>query len=565
MDRYSQAWSWKITGSKAISMVSKMIAQSWYGDGVGEVIVPDNVQNIQQLQWIADRHPLEILSKSVWKRKSVKPRQKMAPMIQKYTLKRAKPKAQFKGKLLDFQKEGLDFLLKSSGNALLADEMGLGKTVQTLAYLSTEEQPFPAIVVAPLVTLKNWEREIGKFMFKKSRNGRILKKSTPTTTMIRRGKSADLGEFDFYIINYELLERRLLDLSKIGARSLICDEVQHLRSKSTRKYSAVLKLSKMETIKHRIGLSGTPIYNRGSEIWPIIDILKPGMLGNYREFCEYFCYLNEKGKAIVLENKRESLRKQLQEHVMLRRKKADVLRELKGKVRHREVIDSDSQYYVGELEKIWKKMLDDKKHARTSFDKSASYQRAIQSERQAAGIAKLPHVINFVKGIMEIEESVVVFCHHKAIHKLLHEQLTEFSPVSIIGGQSDKDRQNSIDDFQDGKSNLMIAGLRAGNVGINLSRARYVVFAELDWSPAIHRQAEDRLHRLGQKNTVFAYYLVGDGTLDNHVADILVDKGFEIDSIMDGNVDRNDDGEKARRIMEQIQERLQASGTNVEE
>ena len=163
----------------------------------------------------------------------------------------------------------------------------------------------------------------------------------------------------------------------------------------------------------------------------------------------------------MLENKRESLRKQLQEHVMLRRKKADVLRELKGKVRHREVIDSDSQYYVGELEKIWKKMLDDKKHARTSFDKSASYQRAIQSERQAAGIAKLPHVINFVKGIMEIEESVVVFCHHKAIHKLLHEQLTEFSPVSIIGGQSDKDRQNSIDDFQDGKSNLMIAGLRA--------------------------------------------------------------------------------------------------------
>ena len=104
-----------------------------------------------------------------------------------------------------------------------------------------------------------------------------------------------------------------------------------------------------------------------------------------------------------------------------------------------------------------------------------------------------------------------------------------------------------------------------GYCGNKPERARYVVFAELDWSPAIHRQAEDRLHRLGQKNTVFAYYLVGDGTLDNHVADILVDKGFEIDSIMDGNVDRNDDGEKARRIMEQIQERLQASGTNVEE
>ena len=78
----------------------------------------------------------------------------------------------------------------------------------------------------------------------------------------------------------------------------------------------------------------------------------------------------------------------------------------------------------------------------------------------------------------------------------------------------------------------MVAGLRAGNVGINLTTASYVIFAELDWSPAIHRQAEDRLHRIGQKNTVFAYYLVGNGTLDEHVADILVDKSYEIDTIL---------------------------------
>ena len=134
---------------------------------------------------------------------------------------------------------------------------------------------------------------------------------------------------------------------------------------------------------------------------------------------------------------------------------------------------------------------------------------------------------------MEIEESVVVFCHHKYIHKLLHESLAEFSPAAIIGGQTDKIRQKGIDDFQNGDTKLMIAGLRAGNLGINLTRAKYVIFAELDWSPAIHRQAEDRLHRIGQKNTVFAYYLIGDGTLDNHVADILVDKSYEIDSIMD--------------------------------
>src|SRR3989338_5039729 len=374
-------------------------------------------------------------------------------------------------------------------------------------------------------------------MKKKSRNGRLMEREVPSSTVIRKGKSQEIGKFDFYIINYELLEKRLADLSKLNIRSIICDEVQNLRSKSTKKYAAVKKLAALDSVKYRIGLSGTPIYNRGSEIWPIVDILRPGMLGSFKEFCEYFCYVNDKGKAIVLENKRASLRNELQKHVMLRRKKSDVLKELKDKVRYKEVIDADTDYYFGELGKIWTKLEEEQKNAETAFDKSASYQRAIQSERQIAGVAKLPHVINFVKNIMEIEESVVVFCHHKVIHKLLHESLEEFSPVSIIGGQSDKLRQEQIDKFQRGESKLMIAGLRAGNVGINLTRAKYVIFAELDWSPAIHRQAEDRLHRIGQKNTVFAYYLIGNGTLDDHVANILVDKSYEIDSIMDETAD----------------------------
>ena len=434
--------------------------------------------------------------------------------------------------------------------------MGLGKTVQTLAYIASEKQALPALVVAPLVTLGNWQREIERFLSKKSRNGRIVTDQAPSTTMIRIGKSENIGTFDFYIINYELLHKRLLDLSKLNIRTLVCDEVQHLRSKTTQKYAAVKKLAAMKSINYRVGLSGTPIYNHGSEIWPIVDILKPGLLGNFKEFCEYFCYLNDKGTAIVLESKRDSLRRELEKHVMLRRKKSDVLKDLKDKVRYREIIDADVNYYKNELNKIWGKLEEEQKNAKTEFDRSASYNRAIQSERQVAGIAKLPHVINFVKNIMEIEESVVVFCHHKYIHKLLHESLEEFSPAAIIGGQTDKIRQKSIDDFQNGDTKLMIAGLRAGNLGINLTRAKYVIFAELDWSPAIHRQAEDRLHRIGQKNTVFAYYLIGNGTLDNHVADILVDKSYEIDSIMDEKHESFENKEKAKLILAQIQDKI---------
>ena len=559
LDKYSKIWSWKITGQRAVSMISRLVPEAWYGENINEVIIPDSLESVKQIKLIMDRYPLEILSKSAWQRKIVKtytPKPVLPPV--KYNLHRAKAGEQFRGKLLNFQKEGLDFLLKSSGNALLADEMGLGKTVQTLSYVATEKQTFPVLVVAPLVTLNNWEREISKFMKKKSRNGRIIESESPTSTIIRTGKSKELPVTDFYIINYELLYKRLSDLSKLNLRTIVCDEVHNLRSKTTQKYKAVKKLAALPSLSYRIGLSGTPIFNRGSEIWPIVDILRPGLLGSFKEFCEYFCYVNDKGKAIVLENKRASLRNELQKHVMLRRKKSDVLKELKDKVRYKEVIDADTDYYFDELGKIWTKLEEEQKDAETAFDKSASYHRAIQSERQIAGIAKLPHVINFVKNIMEIEESVVVFCHHKVIHKLLHESLGEFSPVSIIGGQSDKLRQDQIDKFQKGESKLMIAGLRAGNVGINLTRAKYVIFAELDWSPAIHRQAEDRLHRIGQKNTVFAYYLIGNGTLDDHVANILVDKSYEIDSIMDETADTYENKDKAELILAQIHDKIRS-------
>ncbi|MBS1268447.1 MAG: ATP-dependent RNA helicase DbpA [Nitrosopumilus sp.] len=559
LDKYSKIWSWKITGDRAVSMITRLVTEAWYGENVNEVIIPDTIENIKQIKLILDRYPLEILSKSVWQRKIVKtydPKPVLPPI--KHKLKRAKTGDQFRGKLLNFQKEGLDFLLKSSGNALLADEMGLGKTVQTLSYVATEKQTFPLLVVAPLVTLHNWEREIEKFLKKKSRNGRINDSFSPSVTLIRTGKSKELPKTDIYVINYELLFKRFDDLSEVGIKTLVCDEVHNLRSKTTQKYKSVKKLAALSSVLYRIGLSGTPIYNRGSEIWPIVDILKPGLLGSFKEFCEYFCYVNDKGKAIVLENKRASLRNELQKHVMLRRKKSDVLKELKDKVRYKEVIASDTDYYLEELDKIWKKLEEEQKTAETEFSKSASYHRAIQSERQVAGIAKLPHVINFVKNIMEIEESVVVFCHHKVIHKLLHESLQEFSPVSIIGGQSDNVRQDQIDKFQKGESKLMIAGIRAGNVGINLTKAKYVIFAELDWSPAIHRQAEDRLHRIGQKNTVFAYYLIGSGTLDDHVANILVDKSYEIDEILDESIDNYENKDKAELILAQIQDKIRA-------
>jgi len=242
LDKYSKIWSWKITGDRAVNMISRLVPEAWYGENENEVIVPDSTESVKQIKLIMDRYPLDILSKSTWQRKIIKtfaPKPTLPPI--KHKLKRAKAGEQFRGKLLNFQKEGLDFLLKSSGNALLADEMGLGKTVQTLAYVASEKQTFPVLVVAPLVTLKNWEREIEKFLKKKSRNGRIIESESPSVTLIRTGKSKELPKSDIYVINYELLFKRNSDLSKVGIKTLVCDEVHNLRSKTTHKDKAIKK------------------------------------------------------------------------------------------------------------------------------------------------------------------------------------------------------------------------------------------------------------------------------------------------------------------------------------
>ena len=153
-------------------------------------------------------------------------------------LSQAVPSKQFRGELLDFQREGLDFLMKSSGNALLADEMGLRKNCSNFGISIKRKKCISCISYCTIsYTLTNWQREIEKFLKKKSRNGKIIDREGPSSVMIRNGKLNDIGEYDFYIINYELLHKRLPDLLKLNIRAVICDEVQHLRSKTTQKYA----------------------------------------------------------------------------------------------------------------------------------------------------------------------------------------------------------------------------------------------------------------------------------------------------------------------------------------
>jgi SNF2 family DNA or RNA helicase len=554
---------WLIKGHQPALITSRVIPNSW-SNGVGERCIPDNIAACEHLRWIMVRYPLEILSPDKWKQREEtldrigKKRQSLKTLTDEVNID-----ARFNGTLLPFQKKGLDFLLKTDGCALVADEMGLGKTVEALAYLVTSPDCFPCLIVAPLVTLINWQREIEKFITTSSGKPFVVKK-------IRSGKKAELSGQktldeitsgpQIYLINYDLVSKRRDDLAKIPFRTIICDECQHMRNPASQKTIAVRELVDLQSVRHRIGLSGTPCYNHGIEIWSICDFINPGMLGTLSEFRNEFIWSYDP-KGEIVEAKRGALFEILTESVMIRRRKTDVLTDLPDKVMYRQEIKIDNGYYENEMKKNLEKLHKNLEaaHARTDFKaiaETSAYAEFKGSERMAAGMAKVPYIVEFVKEMMENEEPLVIFCHHLQVHAALQQKLAEFKPVTIIGGQSEMQRQFSIDSFQNGKTRLMIAGLRAGNVGISLTKASYVIFAELDWSPAIHRQAEDRLHRIGQKNVVFAYYLEGKGTLDEKIVGVLTDKTLELNEIF-GDANRSDQVESEVTLTEKNREFIQ--------
>lgn len=519
-----------VKGFQPTVLISRIVPKSWNYERRA-VEIDANILNVRNLDMIMYKYPLEIKQPEKWKHylSLVADNDAIAEKLSK--LEHREPdESIFKGKLRDFQKEGLDFLFKTGGNALLADEMGLGKTVQTLAFIASNKDALPVLIVSPLVTLRNWQNEIRRFI-NTEQKGTLFdgELGEPSVAMIRSGKNADLPNLDFYIINYELLHKRVDDIMKINPRTLVCDEVQNLRSLESNKFKAVRELADHPSIRYRLGLSGTPIYNKGSEIWGIVDILQKGLLGSYSDFIQTFCH---DWSWKVMADKQQALAEILREHVMIRRKKSEVLKDLPEKNRYYQHIQVDEEYYNAEIEKMFKKIDQAKDSINQAsgneekkeriFELSKSYRQSIQAERQVAGIAKAPYVVDYIKDLMELDEKIVVYVHHIAVHDILFRGLYEFNPLRIIGGQKDTVRFDSIDLFQnDDSRRLIICALRAGNVGITITAGNYVIFGELDWSPPVHRQAEDRLHRIGQHKPVFAHYLIGDNTMDEHVQNIL--------------------------------------------
>lgn len=553
--------------------------------GMSPVLLPAHAENARIVRMVAAEYPLKMKTRRLWGEifDEIAGDERRAASVM--SLERIDPPGTvFSGTLMPHQQEALDYLQKCGGRCLLADEMGLGKTVETLAYLAGRADAYPVAVVAPLVAVTHWKREIERFLRVDDAacsggsggSDRIDAGAgdgplVPVIDVVRAGrkpwKGAPRRRADFYLINYDLVAKWAYALSRAGIRTIVFDECQALRRAASQRYDACRRLALSGTVRHRIALSGTPVYNSRSELHNISEVIRPGVLGSQAEFVRKWPAVGsttasrdeivEEERTEMAERQRADLAAMLRQRFMLRRLKADVI-DLPAKTRLHQEIDIDDGYYTREVGRLLSSISAECEAIRAGVDecgvdngggrrgladrKKAGllelHNRLMQmrvAERQIAGISKAGSVSKYVGSLLAdyTEDKFVVFCHHKSVREILCMDLGRFGVAVIAGGQAAAERQGEIDRFQrDPECRVMVAGLRAGNVGISLSAASYVVFAELDWSPSVHRQAEDRLHRIGQKNPVVCHYLIGRGTFDEQIAQIVVRKTLDISGVM---------------------------------
>ena len=444
--------------------------------------------------------------------------------------------------LYPFQVEGVQMLERLNGKALLADEMGLGKTVQAVTYLKLHPEDRPALIIVPASIKINWQREINKWL------------PGENTTVISGSKTAITGDENIIIINYDILKNYLELLSEMNIKIVIIDESSNIKNSKTLRAKAVKYISK--GVEKVICISGTPIMNRPGELFTTLNLLDPQQFNNWYRYAKEFCSptYNGFGWDFKGASNTEKLNNILVNSFMIRRLKKDVLKDLPPKVRSVIPIElkNRTEYDIAENDLIqWIFNTEGKESAH----KASMAEALVRFEKlkQLSIKGKLDDCIEWIENIIE-SEKLVVFCVHHSVIDALKEKFGDIA-VKLDGRDNINERQKSVDSFQnDPNVKLFIGNIKAAGMGITLTSATNVAFLECDWVPALHDQAESRCHRIGSTGEcINIYYLVGLGTIEEELLQIIDHKRVIISQIMDG--DMPEDNSLISELIEKYKER----------
>ncbi|WP_043644126.1 DEAD/DEAH box helicase [Nocardioides alkalitolerans] len=435
----------------------------------------------------------------------------------------------------EYQLVAADLAL-STGQLLLADDVGLGKTFSSLLMLR-DPDTLPAVVVTLTHLPKQWAGEVAK--------------SLPwlTTHVATRGQAYDV-EADVLILNYAKLAGWSEHLAG-QVRTVIFDEVQELRRTGSAKYIAAKRLA--EPASWRMGLSATPVYNYGGEIFSILQILAPDAIGSRQEFFREWGGTEMAHDRVRLKDPGALGTYLRDQGLMLRRTRTDVHREIPDPIRIVHTIDHDPSELdaiAGDVTALAQLIADSDANPKERFRASGEIDWRM---RQATGLGKASYVAEFVRLLLESEEKVVLFGWHRAVYDHWLDALAEFNPVLYSGSESTNQKNAAKAAFVDGEARVLIMSLRSGAGLDGLQHVCSIaVFGELDWSPEMHNQCIGRLARDGQEATVAAYFLITDDGTDPLMAEVLELKRQQSEPLRDPNlplVQTNDAGMNRVRLL----------------
>lgn len=409
------------------------------------------------------------------------------------------------------------------GSLLVGDDVGLGKTCTAICTF-TDKRTLPAVVVCMPHLQRQWLAEIRRFMPRLRCH--IIKKATHYTIA---------NNPDVLIISYHKLHAWGSYLADY-CRSAVFDEVQELRRAGSNKYEGAERMS--QGLDYRLGLSATPIFNYGDEMHNVMSILRPGCLGSQTEFLTAWCTSMGQDKNRIKDPRAFGafLRDQ---HLMVRRTRADVGRELPEQSRMLQVVSNDTkpleeaETAASELANL---ILEGSREQ--AFSAAGQFDTLM---RQVTGISKAPHVASFVRLIVESGEPVVLFGWHRAVYRIWEEALAPFNPVLYTGSESTAAKAEALERFKNGYSKVLIMSLRSGAGVDGLQHCcKTVVFGEFDWAPAVHEQCIGRVARDGQMHPVFVYYLMAAAGADPHMVEVLGVKKEQLTGIRSPETGRDD-------------------------
>jgi superfamily II DNA or RNA helicase len=437
--------------------------------------------------------------------------------------------------LRPYQHEGFVWLMRlaeAGFGACLADDMGLGKTVQTLALLLARADRGPALVVAPTSVCANWAAETERFA--------PALRCAVYGEGDRAGQLAQAAAGDLVVVSYALLLR---DAEAFAARdwaTLVLDEAQALKNAATQRAKAVGTLQ----AGFRLALSGTPVENRLADLWSIMNLLNPGLLGSANRFGERFAGPIERQRSDAA---RARLRR-LVAPFLLRRTKAQVLTDLppRTEIVHRVEPGPEERAFLeaarrSAVERVAAIDVADSRSAFNVLAELTRLRRAACDPRLAApelGLvgAKVQAFEALAAELVDAQHKALVFSQFTDFLKLLAQRLDAagLRYQYLDGSTPAAARAERVAAFQRGEGELFLISLKAGGYGLNLTAADYVVIADPWWNPAAEDQAMGRAHRIGQQRPVTVYRLVTAGSIEERIVGLHQDKRELAEGLLSG-------------------------------